>query len=299
MSTLLVTGLSGFVGSYFAERPGVVDLRIEGRFVDLCSAQDVQDAVARLKPAGVIHLAALSSVPASFEDPATSYRVNFHGTLHLLSALAACNFRGRMLYVGSGAVYGSVSPELLPVREDTPLRPRNPYAVSKVAAEALCYQWSQTGPFEIVMARPFNHIGPRQSPEFAVADFARQIADFRQGRGPARLEVGDIEATRDFTDVRDIVAAYLELLAHGRNGEVYNVCSGIERSMREVVEGLLQAAGVRMELAVSTERLRPSEQRRMRGSYEKLHSDTGWHPRIPLAQTLADIVASWEKGRPS
>lgn len=295
MSTLLVTGLSGFVGSYFADRGDVADLRIHGRPADLASAQEVHAAVARLQPSAVIHLAAQSSVALSREDAAATYRVNFEGTFNLLSALGACNFRGRMLFVGSGDVYGSVGPERLPVGEDVPLRPRNPYAVSKVAAEALCYQWSQTGPFEIVMARPFNHIGPRQNPVFAVADFARQVVAHRNGLGPGKLVVGDIDATRDFTDVRDIVDAYTALLAHGRNGEVYNVCSGTERSLREIVEGLFAAAGVRMDIEVAPDRLRPAEQRRMRGSYAKLHSDTGWQPRIPLAQTLADIVAYWEE----
>lgn len=299
MSTILVTGLSGFVGSYFADRGDVVDLRVDDRLVDLASAAEVEAAVRRLRPSAVIHLAAQSSVALSHEDAAATYRVNFDGTFHLLRALRSCGFAGRMLYVGSGDVYGSVAQESLPVTEDAPLRPRNPYAVSKVAAEALCYQWSQTGPFEIVVARPFNHIGPRQSPTFAVADFARQVVAYRQGRGPAILAVGDIDATRDFTDVRDIVDAYLELLAHGRNGEAYNVCSGVERSLREIIEGLLEAAGVRMEIQVAAERLRPSEQRRMRGSFAKLHSHTGWKPRIPLARTLADIVAYWEGKGPS
>lgn len=299
MSTLLVTGLSGFVGSYLAGVPGAADLALEGRPVDLVSAEDVRSAVARLRPAAVIHLAAQSSVAQSGQDAASTYRVNFDGTFHLLRALEAAGFRGRMLYVGSGEVYGRVEEGRMPVAEDEPLRPRNPYAVSKVAAEALCYQWSQTGPFEIVMARPFNHIGPRQSPVFAVADFARQIVAFRRTGGDARLMVGDIDATRDFTDVRDIVEAYRALLEKGRNGEVYNVCSGVERSLRDIIEGLFEAAGVRMEIAVAPERLRPSEQRRMRGSFDKLQAHTGWRPRIALPETLADIVAYWEGRNPS
>jgi GDP-4-dehydro-6-deoxy-D-mannose reductase len=295
MTKLLVTGLSGFVGSYLAEREDVCDLGLEGRPVDLTSRSEVLAAVVRARPAAVIHLAAQSSVALANGDPARTYRVNFDGTLHLLDALKEAGFKGRMLYVGSGDVYGSVSPEQLPVVEDGPLRPRNPYAVSKVAAEALCYQWSQTGPFEIVMARPFNHIGPRQGTAFAVADFARQITAHRRGRGPALLRVGDIDATRDFTDVRDIVTAYLDLLSRGRSGEVYNVCSGAERSLREMIEGLFEAAGVRMPIEVDAQRLRPSEQRRMCGSYSKLQSHTGWQPRIPLQQTLADIVEYWDE----
>lgn len=294
MTTTLVTGASGFVGSYLAERPGVVDLRLEGEAVDLRSAAQVHAAVARIRPDAVIHLAAQSSVALAFKDPHGTFEVNFTGTCHLLEGLREAGFRGRLLYVGSGEVYGAVPEDELPVREDVPLRPRNPYAVSKVAAEALCYQWSQTGPFEVVIARPFNHIGPRQSPTFAVADFARQIVAHRRAGGAGPLLVGDIDATRDFTDVRDIVVAYTELLARGRNGEAYNVCSGVERTLREIIEELFRASGTRMNIEVAADRLRPSEQRRMRGSYDKLRAHTAWEPRMSLRQTLADIVAYWE-----
>jgi GDP-4-dehydro-6-deoxy-D-mannose reductase len=145
------------------------------------------------------------------------------------------------------------------------------------------------------MVRPFNHIGPRQGAAFAVADFARQIAAYRRGKAPAVLRVGDIDATRDFTDVRDIVMAYLDVLSRGRTGEVYNVCSGTEHSLREIIEGLLDAAGVRMTMEVDAQRLRPSEQRRMCGSYAKLRAHTGWRPRIDLRKTLADIVEYWDE----
>jgi len=291
VTALLVTGLSGFVGSHLAQQAPAADLCLEGQLVDLRDAAAVLRAVRAIEPQSVIHLAAQSSVALALEDADETYRVNFTGTLNLLRALRDAGFQGRMLFVGSGDVYGSVPPELLPVTEGVPLRPRNPYAVSKVAAEALCYQWSQSGPFEIVMARPFNHIGPGQSAQFAVADFARQLAAYRRGQGPDRLKVGDISATRDFTDVRDIVRAYLALLSDGINGEAYNVCSGVERSLGDIIEALFEAGGTRMQVEVDAQRLRPSEQRRMRGSFAKLQSHTGWEPRIPLGQTLEDILA--------
>lgn len=294
MTTTLVTGASGFVGSHLAEHLDLTGLEDNGRVVDLRRPAEVAAAVARIRPNVVIHLAAQSSVAIALQDPVETFNTNFHGTYNLLAALAQAGFRGRMLYVGSADQYGAVSPDELPVTEDRSLRPRNPYAVSKVAAEALCYQWSQTGPFEILMVRPFNHIGPRQSPVFAVADFARQIVAYRRGRGPGILSVGDIDATRDFTDVRDVVRAYLQLLEHGRPGEIYNVCSGRETSLREIISGLFDVSGTTMEIQTSPERLRPSEQRRMRGSYEKLRQHTGWEPRLDLRQTLADIVAYWE-----
>jgi GDP-4-dehydro-6-deoxy-D-mannose reductase len=295
VTPLLVTGLTGFVGSYLAGEEGVFDLCVDGRLADLRIASEVEAAVAAVQPQAVIHLAAQSSVGISLDDPRQTFDVNFGGTLNLLSALRARNFRGRMLYVGSGDVYGSVPEGRLPVAEDTPLHPRNPYAVSKVAAEALCYQWSQAGLFEIVMARPFNHIGPRQNTNFAVSDFARQLVACRKGKAPPRLRVGDIDITRDFTDVRDIVRAYLALLATGRNGEAYNVCSGVERSLRQIVEALSQACGIEVDIEVDTDRLRPSEQRRMCGSPAKLRADTQWEPAVPFDTTLRDIIAYWEE----
>lgn len=287
--------MSGFVGSHLATHSGAVALACDEHPVDLADSEQVEKAVAHVRPQQVIHLAAQSSVGLAIRDPAATYRTNFNGTLNLLTALRENGFAGRMLYVGSGDVYGSVPEERLPVMEDQPLRPRNPYAVSKVAAEALCYQWSQTGPFEIVMARPFNHIGPRQSPLFAVSHFARQIVACQTGRAAPRLQVGDIDVTRDFTDVRDIVRAYMVLLRAGRNGEAYNVCCGVDRSLRQIIEALCDVCGVEVELEITPDRLRPSEQRRMRGSFEKLRADTGWEPEIPFEQTLRDIVEYWQE----
>jgi GDP-4-dehydro-6-deoxy-D-mannose reductase len=293
--TVLVTGLTGFVGSHFAQQVEAVDLTENGNWVDLRDLDRVRRAVHAIAPKSVLHLAAQSWVPASVDDPRQTYEINFFGTLNLLQALRDAKFEGTMLYVGSADVYGAVPETQLPITEQCPLKPLNPYAVSKVAADALCYQWSRSAPFRIVVARPFNHIGPRQSAQFAVADFARQIVACRKGKAPPVLRVGDIDTTRDFTDVRDIVLAYAALLESGRNGEAYNVCSGIERSMREVIMALCDVCGVKMEIEVSPDRLRRTEQRRMRGSYEKLRADTGWTPSIPFERTLRDIVEYWDK----
>lgn len=291
--SVLVTGMSGFVGSHFAQRTAAIDLTENGNRVDLLDPQRVRRAVHAAAPTAVVHLAAQTSVPASVQDPRRTYEVNFFGTLNLLQALRDTGFTGTMLYVGSADTYGRVAESELPITEAHPSRPLNAYAVSKVAAEALCYQWSQSGPFEIVMARPFNHIGPRQSTRFAVADFGRQIAMASMGLSPAVLSVGDVDTTRDFTDVRDIVRAYALLLERGRNGHVYNVCSATERSLRELIDGLCSAAGIEMRIQVAPERLRAVEQRRMCGSYEKLRAETGWEPIVPLGQTLRDILQYW------
>lgn len=291
----LVTGLNGFVGSHYKDQIASIGLDDNTGLVDLRDASRVRDAIRQIRPQKVLHLAAQSSVPKSITAPRDTYETNFFGTLNLLQALEDINFQGRMLYVGSADVYGVVPYSNLPVTEQNLSRPLNPYAVSKVAAEALCYQWSQNTNFEIIIARPFNHIGPRQSSIFAVSDFARQIVNCRKGKTKRQLLVGDIDATRDFTDVRDVVRAYAALLENGRNGEIYNICSGIERSLREIINALCAKCDIQMDIEVAPERLRSTEQRRMRGSFEKLHEDTGWSPVIPFDKTLQDIIEYWEE----
>ncbi len=278
---LLLTGANGFVGQTMQAALPCVALP-DG--LDLRDRAALDAAIADIRPDTVIHLAAQSFVPASFENPRETFDINLYGTLNLLEALQSVGFQGRMLFVGSGDTYGQVPEAALPVRETHPLHPRNPYAVSKVAAEALCYQWSQTSGFEIVLVRPFNHIGLGQSPRFAIADFAKQVMEIRLGRRAPVLQVGDIDVTRDFTDVRDVVRAYELLLEQGRNGGIYNVCSGREYSIRDLLQKLIALAGVDARIEQDPARLRPAEQRRMVASFEALHRDTGWQPLIPIEQ---------------
>lgn len=293
-SKILVTGADGFVGGYVSAWSEAISLAERGERVDLRDAAVLTESIKKIQPDAVIHLAAQSFVPQSLRMPYETYAINFTGTLNLLTALRENEFAGRFLFVGSGDMYGRVPIEEMPVREDRPLRPRNPYAVSKVAAEAMCYQWSQTESFEVIMARPFNHIGPRQSPQFAVANFAQQMSEIKLGKRQPVLDVGDIDVSRDFTDVRDVVEAYRLLLEYGCSGEVYNVCSGHERSIRSILETLIEISGVSVRIQQDKDRLRPAEQRRMWGSYEKLKRDTGWTPAIPFEQTLYETLAYWE-----
>jgi GDP-4-dehydro-6-deoxy-D-mannose reductase len=293
--SVLVTGLSGFVGAHVATSLDAVPLAVEGRAVDLTEPKEVLAALDEARPDGVLHLAAQSAVTLAISDPLETYRVNVLGTLNLLEGLRATGFRGRLLYVSSGDVYGGVPPDELPVVETRRPAPRNPYAVSKLAAEALCLEWARSCGLDVVLARPFNHVGPGQDERFAVADFARQVVRVRKGLAAPELVVGDVDATRDFTDVRDVVSAYLLLLTHGRRGEVYNVASGTERSLRSVVEQLSLLAQVAVSLRVEPRRLREGEQRRVQASHEKLSRDTGWRPRIPWNQTLQDTLSYWEE----
>ena len=293
MTKILVTGSSGFVGQHFARMARIAPLEINGKPVDLLDAQGVEVAIAAIRPDAVVHLAAQSFVPESFRDPLQTYRVNFIGTHNLLSALKATGFPGRMLYVSSAEVYGAVADSELPVRESQPLKPLNPYSVSKIAAEALCYQWSQTEQFEVVVARPFNHIGPGQNERFAIADFAKRIVEIKRGHKEPVFHVGDIDTMRDFTDVRDVVRAYIALLATGRNGEIYNVCSQREYSIRSLLGRMLEMASVQAEIVRDESRFRASQHRRMFGSYDKLYSDTQWRVEIPMERSLRDVLDYW------
>jgi GDP-4-dehydro-6-deoxy-D-mannose reductase len=292
---VLLTGASGFVGSYMQGVLPCVPLVSGGQEVDLRRPDELRQPIRTIRPDAVIHLAAQSFVPRSFLDPVETFDINFYGTFNLLNALEQEGFSGSFLFVSSGDTYGVVPPERLPIVEDQPLRPRNPYAVSKVAAEALCFQWSVKSRFKIVMARSFNHIGPRQRTDFVVSDFAKQVAEIRKGlRGPV-IRTGDIEVTRDFTDVRDIVRAYQMLLERGENGEIYNVCSGREVRISNILSRLIEIAGVQVAVEPDPERMRSAEQKRNYGSYAKLHNATGWQPKIELEQTLQDILEYWER----
>ncbi len=292
---LLVTGHRGFVGAYVLADGDSVGLRDDdGQSIDLLDSAAVRRCVEREHPDAVLHLAAQSFVPESFRSPRATYDVNFTGTHLLLETLKACGFRGRFLFVSSADVYGALPEDQLPAREATPTRPLNPYAVSKIAAETLCSYWQRAEGFDLIIARPFNHIGPGQSTRFAIADFAKTIAGIRLGAVSNTLEVGDLDVTRDFTDVRDVVNAYRLIFEHGKSGETYNICSGVERHLGDTVRLLAELAGVDIELKTDPTRFRKAGQRRACGSSDKLRADTGWQPRIDWPTSLRDTLNYWE-----
>lgn len=297
--TTLITGHGGFVGSYLIEEAGHLALAdADGSRVDLLDAARLNDTIARLRPDAVIHLAGQSFVPDAVRDPVATYNANFIGTHNLLAALKASDFGGRFLYVSSADVYGIVPTADLPTRESQPTRPLNPYAVSKRAAEELCLYWCRAEQIDLMIARAFNHIGPRQGTRFAIADFARSLVEMRRGRREAVLDTGDLDITRDFTDVRDVIAAYHLLLDKGQRGETYNVCSGVERHLGGIVEQLAGLAGVAVTVRTDPARQRKVEQRRACGSADKLYRDTGWQPRIAWPDSLTDILRYWEDTLP-
>ncbi len=293
---LLLTGASGFVGRHVLTQAGVGNFA-GWEIVTTPAGWDIRDAAAvaaiveETRPQGVLHLAAQSFVPRSFQDPAETFDINLGGTLKLLEALRAIGFGGRFVFVSSADIYGAVPDEELPVDESRWPEPRSPYGVSKFATEQLCLQWHRTEGSDIVIARPFNHVGPGQDARFVLPALARQVAAIRDGRQPPVLEVGDIDTTRDFTDVRDVVAAYGALLDQGCPGTTYVVGSGVERRVRDVLAQMCVIAGIAPEIRQDKAKLRPAEQRRMVADASRLHADTGWHPAIPFEQTLNDIIS--------
>jgi GDP-4-dehydro-6-deoxy-D-mannose reductase len=302
MKRLFLTGHDGFVGqtlrSWLATpRESVPEFQLvppQSRY-DLTDPASLERALPVEALDFVIHLAAQSFVPESFRDPRRTYEVNFLGTLNLLQALKNCGFRGRVLYVSSAEVYGQVPAAEMPIDESRPPRPRSPYGVSKLAAEALCGQWHLTEGLDVIVARPFNHIGPGQTDRFVVASFTRQVAEIKLGLRPPVIEIGDVEVTRDFTDARDVVEAYLRLLEAGASGETYNICSGREVWVHDLLPTLFELAAVDAQAVADPARMRPAEQKRLLGSYDKLHGSTGWSPTTPLRQSLADALVWWEQ----
>jgi len=298
---LLVTGDDGFVGrNVFAMEQDIRRmfgwqlLRPPAPY-DLRDPASLDALLAATRPDGVIHLAGISFVPDSYKDPEGTFQINFIGTLHLLQALKKNGFAGNFLYVSSGDVYGRLRPEELPVDEKHLPYPVNPYAVSKLAAEALCQQWALTERFKPLVARPFNHIGPGQREEFVLATMARQVVRVRLGLQPPLIDVGDIDVVRDFLDVRDVIVAYLRLLDHGQRGEIYNVCSGQGQRIRDLINALMRLAGVEAELQLDAERFRPSDQRAIVGSNRKLVDATAWQPEHVLDDTLGVVIEDWER----
>lgn len=297
---LMITGQNGFVGQHLLAHLAAEEFSqwqpVAAAAHDLLDSSSLDNWIAQACPDAVLHLAGQTFVPEAFRDPAHTIQVNLLGTLNLLQALKRNGFRGVFLYVSSGDVYGQVPVAQLPINETLAPRPRNPYAVSKLAAEHLCLQWSFSEPdWRIMVVRPFNHVGPGQAEHFLLPDMARQLIRVRKGLQSPELHVGDVDVSRDFLDVRDVVRAYLHLLENGQSGEIYNLCSGIERNARELIMQMADLAEVNVTLKQDPCRLRRAEQRRVTGCSQKLRSRTGWQPRITITTTLRDVLGDWEK----
>ena len=280
---ILVTGAQGFVGGHQLAQLGGRGLPLD---VDVTDAKAVARAVAATAPAAVVHLAALSSVDASWDDAGETWRVNAVGTVNVLEAVRLETPEARVLVASTGEVYGRV--EQVPTPEDAPLAPVSPYAASKAAAELACEQARCAG-VDVVVARAFQHEGPGRDERFATGSWVAQIARAEESGG-GTVRVGDLSARRDVTDVRDVCHAYVLLLDTSVPAGTYNVATGHTVEMREVLETLVRLAAVPLEIEPDPERMRSSELPVVCGDASRLRAATGWAPRIPLEQTLADML---------
>jgi GDP-4-dehydro-6-deoxy-D-mannose reductase len=310
---VLITGVSGFVGGHVVDlvreqapsaevfgldsRPGnrARALGIEVLKADLQDPVSVRAVLDQVRPDRLVHLAAQSSPQRSWEDPGGTLKTNLLGLLHLLEAARTLSLEPRLLVVGSAEEYGLVEPHEIPLREEAPLRPASPYAVSKVAQGFLALQYALSLGLPIVRTRTFHHTGPRRGEQFAESSFARQLAEIEAGRRPPRLQVGNLEAVRDFTDVRDVARAYWALLDRGAPGEVYNVCSGRGVKMGELLEELVALSGLKVEIHADPSLLRPLDVPMLVGDPSRLRAATGWQASIPLSRTLRDLLDHWRE----
>jgi GDP-4-dehydro-6-deoxy-D-mannose reductase len=312
----LVTGVTGFAGGYLAEAllaRGEADLyglsrrgewpaewrHLAGRVTlsacDLTESAAVERVLRQVRPQRIYHLAGYPHVGQSFHEPDAAWSGNLSATRALYEAVDRWGGRPRILFIGSGLVYGPGDSPEEAQDERCLLRPFSPYAASKAAADLVGYQFTCNPGLDIVRARPYNHVGPRQSPQFAIPHFAKQLAAIERGQAPPVLQTGNLSPRRDLTDVRDMVHAYLLLMDKGRTGEAYNIGSGQTVSIQYVVDRLLALSGLTVEVRQRAELVRAADQAVVRADPTKVRQETGWSPRYPLDQTLRDTLDYWRE----
>jgi GDP-4-dehydro-6-deoxy-D-mannose reductase len=316
----LITGATGFVGSHLVEclrQAGEDDLHglsrqadwpagaehLAGQAVlhvaDLTRPHEVEDVLRSIRPERVFHLAGYANTGRSFHEPELAWADNWQATFHLYQALARLGLGARTLFVSSGLVYGNPPGADHLFAETDPLYPASPYAASKAAADLLSYQVTCHPGLDVVRIRCFNQIGPRQSPDYATANFARQIAAIERGRQPPLLECGDLSAQRDLTDVRDMVRAFVVLMEAGKTGEVYNAGSGTAHSMQAILDRMLALTGAPIEVRQRLDPQRRVEASVTRADNRRLRETTGWTPEFSLDRSLADLLDYWRRQTPA
>ena len=290
----LITGGKGFVGRHLSDhlRASGDEVAVIDVETDVTDSAAVASAIADAAPDVVYHLAALAHVGDSWKDPSDVLAVNVIGTANVLAGARELGAGCRTLVISSAEVYGIVRPDELPLTEASELRPASPYAASKAAAEMVALQAARGFGQEVVVVRPFNHVGPGQAPVFAVPALAKRIVD-AMAADEHSLSVGTLTTRRDFTDVRDVVEAYRLLATMGESGEVYNVATGVDVEIGDVARRLLEISGASLELEEDPALLRPVDVPVLRGDASKLRQATGWLPRIPLELTLRDVLGSF------
>jgi GDP-4-dehydro-6-deoxy-D-mannose reductase len=311
---VLITGATGFVGGHLiraleAEGPSAFEIfgtsypdapppsESKLYFLDLRSGKDVMKLVGEVRPDWIFHLAAISNVRRSWQMRSETIETNVLGTHDLLEAVRRVTPAARILFISSSDVYGFGPAPAEPLKEEAPVQIIDPYAYSKAAGEMLCGFYEKIENINIVIARPFPHTGPGQTEDFVCSDWARQVAQIKRGDIAPIMKVGNLDVQRDFCDVRDVVKAYILLLRKGRRGEPYNICSGKAIALREILDILVKEAAVSSQifLEVDPAKFRKTDIPAQIGSNRKIIKETGWLPRIPIRQTLYDLLTYWRK----
>ncbi|MFD1466654.1 GDP-mannose 4,6-dehydratase [Hymenobacter caeli] len=313
MKRILITGFTGFVSKYLLDHLADIEdnftilglsrsqhfdefsiknLTISVKKVDLNSQHQLKEILDKFRPEFIYHLASDSSVSYSWTSPIESFQNNTNIFLNLVESVRELNLRCRILSVGSSEEYGIVDLKNIPLLEDTPLNPVSPYAVARVSQELLSKVYVQGYGLDIVMTRSFNHIGPNQKDNFVISSFAKQIVKYKLGL-VSGIEVGNINIIRDFLDVRDVVRAYTALVATGKEGEVYNICSNQGYSLKEVIDKMMLIAGIDCEYNVNANLIRPSDNPIIVGDNAKIKQQCKWEQLIPFDKTLSDIIDYW------
>ncbi len=313
----LITGITGFAGSHLAdyllaEHPDVEVFGInrwrsrmdniehlEGKVqlieADLRDYTSMRRAVEKSQPDYIFHLAAQSFVPSSWIAPNDTFSINAQGQINLFEAVRELKLDPTIQLACSSEQYGLVHPEETPIKETNPLRPLSPYAVSKVAQDYLGYQYFQSYGIKAIRTRGFNHTGPRRGHVFVTSNFCRQVAAIEAGKQEPVIRVGNLDAIRDFTDVRDMVRAYWLAVTKAKPGEVYNIATGNGIHIRDLLQMILDRSKVEVKIEVDPDRLRPSDVEILIGDSSKFRADTGWEPQIPFEKTLSDLLDYWRE----
>jgi GDP-4-dehydro-6-deoxy-D-mannose reductase len=314
---VLITGITGFAGSHLAEyilahHPGVqvhgiirwrsrmdnvasILGRVELHEADLKDMVSLKKVLAASRPERIFHLAAQSFVPTSWRLPAETFMINSVGQINLFESILDLKLDPRIQIAGSSEEYGMVHPDEVPMKESNPLRPLSPYAVSKVAQDLLGYQYFKSYGLKVIRTRGFNHTGPRRGDVFVTSNFSKQVAEIEKGKREPVIHVGNLDAKRDFTDVRDMVRAYWLAAEKGEPGDVYNLGTGTAISMHELLEMLSALSKTKFRVQVDPDRLRPSDVQILLADASKFRKLTGWAPTIPFEKTLSDLLDYWRE----
>lgn len=310
---VFISGATGFVGSHLIRLLNPSEFTVYGCsypekpppsaknifFCDIRSEKEVFEAIERIKPRWIFHLAAISNIKHSWEVRKETLETNLMGTFYLFEALRQFAPEARILFVSSSDIYGGLAPSEKILIEEDPFEIVSPYAFSKAAGELLCDFYQKIEKLDILIARPFPHTGPGQSPDFVCSDWASQIARIERGEAEPVIKVGNLDVRRDFTDVRDVVKAYLLILKKGKKGEIYNVCRGKAISLREILKLLLSFSSSGIQVQTDSRKLRKADIPFLVGDNQKIKKEIGWTPEIPLERSLRDLLEYWRnKGGP-